>query len=165
MAGTASAPGLSGTPGNPGSAPGVGAAAAPGNAAAAGVALGPPAKASQGAIASHLGSLNAVNAAEPALENAADESVVGQIADYQTAIEEGRIEDAALAINAAANKDVDLTTVQTVNERLGIAVSPEVEAAVAETAAAQATEGSETDSTDSDTEAENEDSEATDTDS
>jgi hypothetical protein len=73
--------------------------------------------------AADLGSLNAAHAADPALANAADESVVGQIADYEAEVTslDGEAEDAAAALNAAArNRSLDLATVEAVNSLLGL---------------------------------------------
>jgi hypothetical protein len=90
--------------------------------------------------AADLGSLNAAHAADPALANAADPSVVGQIADYEAEVTslDGEAEDAAAALNAAArNRSLDQATVEAVNSLLGLdpaetTVSAEDVAAAAE---------------------------------
>jgi hypothetical protein len=94
--------------------------------------------------ASALGSLNAAHASLMGLENAAPNSVVGQISAFSDAIsqEDPDVEAAAQALAAAANKNIDQAVVDAVDGLLGLDdVSDDTEAAVAEAAAeAQAAE-------------------------
>jgi hypothetical protein len=76
------------------------------------------------AHASDLGRLNAAHASDKALENANENSAVGNIAGYSNNVQEGNLIDAATDFGEAANKSVTEAVVHAVNELLGIDDSP-----------------------------------------
>lgn len=89
-----------------------------------------------GISAKALGRLNAANAAQPALDNAASNSAVGMIADYAEALDANDLEAAAEFLAAAANKPIDSDVVETVNGLLGIETDAATNDMIAEAAAA-----------------------------
>jgi hypothetical protein len=93
-----------------------------------------------GATAASLGSLNASHASPSAFAHAAPNSVVGQLAAYASALNNGNINAAALALAAAANHSLTAQTVMAVNTNLTAAnvLSVSVTPAQAATIAAMA---------------------------
>jgi hypothetical protein len=77
----------------------------------------------RGAIASQLGSLNAAHASLTALSHAAPTSMVGTIAAYRDAVEDGTITSVAQAqteLSKISNKSVNSEVVSAVNDLLGV---------------------------------------------
>jgi len=76
------------------------------------------------AHASDLGRLNAAHASDKALENASENSAVGNIAGYSSDVQDGNLADASTDFGEAANKTVTEAVVHAVNELLGIDDNP-----------------------------------------
>jgi hypothetical protein len=77
--------------------------------------------------AASLGRLNAAHASAQAMQNAAPNSTVGRINSYKTALEDGKLDDAAEALAGVSNKAVTAEAVRSLNDLLGITVKdPEV---------------------------------------
>lgn len=84
-----------------------------------------------------MGRLNAAHASARAQERAAAHSAVGMVAAYGAAAgaEVVDIQAAAEALAAAANKDIDSTVVDAVNDLLGIEMDEATRDAIAAAAA------------------------------
>jgi hypothetical protein len=86
---------------------------------------------SHGGLASAMGSLNASHASMQAFGHAAPPSVVGQLAAYATALNNGNLPAAAQALAHAANSTLSASVVTAVNSNLVAAGALSASAAAA----------------------------------
>jgi hypothetical protein len=95
---------------------------------------GPTIKEDKAAKAASLGKLNAAHASPAALAHASRNSTVGQIAAYKAAVEKGDLDAAAALLAGLANKDISTKAVTELNALLGVTLTEDQAAAVAQQA-------------------------------